>query len=129
MSTTKSPTVAQKKKRLMQLRDAQRRRRERLRNDKQHFVQVILPEWALERLSQLSQASSETMQQLIARIVLSALPGQDVEGNIDDEAHVESGSEENPGMPGSDEVGTDSSEETVDPVTGQKRRSQLDLFG
>ncbi|HEX8371844.1 MAG TPA: hypothetical protein VF585_03620 [Chthoniobacterales bacterium] len=74
MSTPKSPTLAQKKKRLVQLREAQRRRRERLREEKQHFVQIILPEQTIQQLSRMIAASGETMQQIIARLVQSALP-------------------------------------------------------
>lgn len=78
MSTPKSSSAAQKKKRLVQLRDAQRRRRERLREDKQYFVQIILPEYTLAQLSQMIALSGETMQQAIARLVQSSLPSEDV---------------------------------------------------
>ncbi|MEO7934272.1 MAG: hypothetical protein ABIT76_14050 [Chthoniobacterales bacterium] len=74
MSKPKSPTLAQKKKRLVQLRDAQRRRRERLRAGKQFFVQIILPEKTLQQLTRMIEESGETMQQIIARLVQSTLP-------------------------------------------------------
>ncbi len=76
----KSSSAAQKKKRLVQLRDAQRRRRARLRDDKQHFVQIILPETTLAELSRLIEESGETMQQAIARLVQSALNAEPVTG-------------------------------------------------
>ena len=74
MSTSKSSSVVKKKKRLVQLRDAQRRRRERLKEGKRFFVQIILPEETLLRLNQIVDETGETMQQLIARLVESALP-------------------------------------------------------
>jgi len=64
---------AKKKKRLTQLRDAQRRRREKLKNDSRHFVQIILPESTLQCLRIVIADSGETMQQAIARLVLSSL--------------------------------------------------------
>lgn len=76
MSKTKTPSFAKKKKRLVQLRDAQRRRRERLRKEKQFFVQIILSEETLEQLTRLIAATGETMQQSIARLVHLALPSQ-----------------------------------------------------
>ena len=71
---SKSTIAAKKKKRLVQLRDAQRRRRERLREDKQFFVQIILPEKTLNQLNRMTSETGETMQQVIARLVRSALP-------------------------------------------------------
>ncbi len=76
MSKPKSPTLAQKKKRLVQLRDAQRRRRERLRAGKQFFVQIILPEKTLQQLTRMLEVSGETMQQIIARLVQFSLPAE-----------------------------------------------------
>lgn len=64
---------AKKKKRLEQLRDAQRRRREKLKKDSRHFVQIILPESTLQRLRLIIMASGETMQEAIARVVLTGL--------------------------------------------------------
>ena len=71
---SKSTIAAKKKKRLVQLRDAQRRRRERLREDKQFFVQIILPEKTLNQLNRMIAETGETMQQAIARLVQSTLP-------------------------------------------------------
>lgn len=71
---SKSTIAAKKKKRLVQLRDAQRRRRERLREEKQFFVQIILPEKTLNQLNRMIGETGETMQQAIARLVQSTLP-------------------------------------------------------
>ena len=79
---SKSTIAAKKKKRLVQLRDAQRRRRERLREEKQFFVQIILPEKTLKQLSRMIGETGETMQQAIARLVQSALPGESTSSEV-----------------------------------------------
>lgn len=71
---SKRLTSEQKKKRLHQLRDAQRRRRAKLKVESQRFVQIIIPAGLLEQLREISGRTGETVQQLIGRIVAEAVP-------------------------------------------------------
>lgn len=62
-------TAIKKKKRLEQLREAQRRRRTRLKESSQKFVQIILPENVLEKVRRLAGETEQTIQALISQIV------------------------------------------------------------
>lgn len=89
-------TATKKKKRLEQLREAQRRRRTRLKETSQRFVQIILPEAVLERLRRLASESETTIQALIARIVERSVgigddeldPPEDVADAPDEKGHT-----------------------------------------
>jgi len=55
------------------MREAQRRRRQRLKDQRQSFLQIILPERLRSRLMTLSEATGLTLQEAALEILAGAL--------------------------------------------------------
>lgn len=70
---TASPRRLKRSDRARQMREAQRRRRERLRQDNRRFLQIILPEDLRLRLYDMSEKSQQTLQDCVLSLIQRSL--------------------------------------------------------
>jgi hypothetical protein len=66
-------------RRAVQMREAQRRRRQRLKDQQQSFLQIILPSRLRDRLVTLSESTGVTLQEAALDILMGALAPEPVE--------------------------------------------------
>ncbi len=76
-----------KSRRAVQMREAQRRRRQRLKEQQQSFLQIILPARLRDRLVTLSEATGVTLQEAALDILLGALAPDPI--NFEEALHAE----------------------------------------